>query len=105
MKQMSATTARRIAIISAIAIYPLSYLALSLNGLFYPAVIGLNGVKWYSWAPRGFASETEYKWNTGMLVFYLPLWYVDKEFFHTHDLVATGEYPTSKLFRENENED
>ena len=100
---LSAKTVRTIVVIVALSLYPLSYVALSLNGIYYPAVIGLNGVKWYDWAPLGSYSRSTYEWRMPILVVYFPLWYADKKYWHTSDLVHSGDYPRFKLFKENEN--
>ena len=97
MKHDNARIGRVITIIGAMSLYPLSYLALSLNGIYYPAAIGLTGVKWYNWAPMGFASRKEYRWNIPIALFYLPLWHLDKKYWHESELARTGEYPKFDL--------
>ena len=102
MRHVRAKAIRIFTVIGAISLYPLSYVALSLNGIYYPAVIGLNGVKWYDWAPLGSYSRSTYEWRMPMLLFYFPLWYADKNYWHKSDLAYSGDYPRSKLFEQNE---
>ena len=78
-------------------LYICSYLSLSLNGRFEPATIGLNGVKDYRWAPKGFV--TDFKWNSKTMLFYLPLYYIDDKFWHTEDTVSSGKYPVDWVER------
>jgi hypothetical protein len=78
---------RRKLIFGAISIlflaYAGSYLALSLRGRYEPAVIGLNGVKWYHWAPNGFVNE--FRWHQGVMLVYYPLYILDIRVWHTSD--------------------
>jgi hypothetical protein len=68
-----------------LGIYVLSYIALSLFGAYAPAVWGLNGVKWYSWAPPGFYDPATGNWiHTPLRIFYAPLSIADDRFWHTH---------------------
>ena len=52
-----------ITLLTLLLIYIGSYALLSSGGCYEPAAIGLNGVKWYGWAPRGFVDH--YRWNAG----------------------------------------
>jgi hypothetical protein len=55
-----------------ISVYAGSYLVLSMNGRYEPAVIGINYVKFYQWAPKGFVDH--YRWRRGWIYFYYPLY-------------------------------
>ena len=76
-------------------LYTGSYGLLSLGGRYEPAVIGLNGVKWYDWAPRGFV--TDYNWNEGINRFYLPLWALDRRLWHSYEEADSGKYPINEV--------
>lgn len=75
-----------------------SYLLLSLNGIYEPGSIGLNGVKSYSWAPRGFV--TDYKWHRGLMVSYFPLYLMDRRYWHTPDKANSGMYRVDRVSQE-----
>lgn len=53
-----------------LCLYVGSYLWLSTHGRYEPAAIGLNGVKWYHWAPSGFV--TNFRWNQNVGAGVLP---------------------------------
>ena len=72
-----------------------SYLALSLQGRFEPSAIGLNGVKWYACAPRGFV--TEFQWNSNLQTVYLPLYVLDTKLWHTSDDAYSDRYPINEI--------
>jgi hypothetical protein len=84
-------------LLALLVIYLSSYLCLSLGGRYEPAGIGLNGVKSYNWAPRGFV--TDYRWNRAPEAFYLPLYAVDILFWHTIDAADSGHYPVNRVDR------
>ena len=66
-------------------LYLLSYVALSPFGAYAPAVWGLNGVKWYAWAPPGFYDPATGEWiHTPLRIFYAPLSIADDRFWHLH---------------------
>lgn len=75
--------------------YLASYLILSLQGRYEPADIGLNGVKKYAWAPRGFVSE--FNWDATRMQVYFPLYYCDCRFWHTSDDAFDKGYPINKV--------
>ncbi len=79
-------------------IYIGSYVLISSGGCYEPAAIGLNGVKWYLWAPYGFV--TNYKWKRWPMILYLPLWGLDMRFWHTQEKVWSGQYPVNEVKRE-----
>jgi hypothetical protein len=56
-------------------------------------MIGLNGVKYYAWAPKGFVSE--YHWNSGMVALYYPLYLLDTALWHTSDKSYRSGYPVN----------
>ncbi len=69
-----------------LAVYISIYSILSSNGIFRPACIGTNGVKWYSWVPYGFVDD-KYSFNEGIATIFTPLWYLDKRFWHTENML------------------
>ena len=78
--------------VTLLAIYAGVYLAMSANGRYEPAVIGLDHVKWYSWAPAGFVHD--YRWNPAMESVFLPLWSLDIWLWHPHVGPGySGPYP------------
>jgi hypothetical protein len=74
-----------------------SYICLSEFGRFEPAMIGAgaNGrvVKWFGWAPAGLVSGYEHR--RGVFYFYLPLYKVDRTYWHRDGDAYSGRYPTS----------
>ena len=82
----------RYATVMLLVIYAGVYVVLSANGRYEPAVLRLNHVKWYSWAPAGFVHD--YDWNSGMLRVFLPLWYLDVRLWHLDVRPGySGPYP------------
>jgi hypothetical protein len=75
-----------------------SYLWLSSRGRYEPAAIGLNGVKWYHWAPSGFVKD--FKWNHTLMRIYYPLFFLDTRCCHTSDDAYRGHYPINKVATE-----
>jgi hypothetical protein len=79
---------------SFLVLYVGSYALLSYQGQYVPGAWGLGWVKWYIWAPRGFASGpmgTEH--NRSMQVVFLPLWWIDMQLVHKSDQVPHERYP------------
>jgi hypothetical protein len=74
-----------------IATYVGVYIGLSANGQYIPTVFGLNGVKWYDWAPRGFVKDGQ--WNGRVMVVFLPLWKLDRRSWHTPQTEPNDKYP------------
>jgi hypothetical protein len=75
--------------------YPVSYIWRSLQGRYEPALIGLNGVKVYGWAPRGFVDD--YKWRRGIRLVYAPLSFIDDRLWHRPLLPGeTTSYPINE---------
>jgi hypothetical protein len=68
-----------------------SYLCMSLYGSFEPEVIGLNGVKVYTWAPAGFVKN--YKHRQALYYIYLPLWLADRAQWHRDGEAYGSKYP------------
>lgn len=78
--------------------YLTAYAILSVRGRYEPSVVGLNGVKSYSWAPYGFydpdhpwkgsfsarrhPEEKTGGWNTCLEAAFAPLVYFDVHCFH-----------------------
>ena len=82
----------------AVFMYIGSYLWRSTQGRYEPAAIGLNGVKWYHWAPRGFV--TDFRWNQTLVQAYYPLFFIDTRFWHTSDDAYRGRYPINQVATE-----
>jgi hypothetical protein len=76
-------------------IYIGSYVVLSAGGCYEPATIGLNGVKWYGWAPRGFV--VGYKWRRCPMIIYAPLLFLDERCWHTPEKSDSGQYPIDEV--------
>jgi hypothetical protein len=55
-----------------------------LFGHYAPGPRGTNGIKWYEWVPYGATNDYK-KTNFYIIVFYLPLYLVDRHFCHTDD--------------------
>ena len=87
-----------------LGIYVLSYVVLSSFGAYAPAAVGLNGIKWYAWAPVGFYSPTSSKWlHTPLRIIYAPLSMADDHFWHTHGHFPRESDPTHPvMFRNSE---
>ena len=71
-------------------------------GRYEPAVIGLNGVKWYAWAPKYFVSD--FNWNQTPETIFLPLYYLDIKFWHTEhrsymDIYPINEVPVEEIWK------
>lgn len=75
-------------------VYLASYLFLTLHGKYEPYVIRLHDNNSYAWAPRGFVRD--YKWNRFHLAFYLPLYCLDVQFWHTRAKAPSGLYPLDR---------
>ena len=72
-----------------LGIYMLSYIAPSPFDAYAPASWGLNGVKWYAWAPPVFSDPATGQWiHTPLRIIYAPLSFADDRFWHTH-----GHFP------------
>jgi hypothetical protein len=71
------------------------YAVLSYYGRYEPATIGLNGVKWHSWAPRGFYADLT--WRQEPLMFFAPLYWADTCLWHTDGKVDSGRYPVTEV--------
>jgi hypothetical protein len=70
-----------------------SYVCLSAFGRFQPAQIGTNGVKSYRWSPAGFHSGYRQRW--ALYRCFLPLYLLDRDFWHRERDAGIGKYPTS----------
>ena len=79
-------------------IYIGSYVLLSSGGCYEPAVIGLDGVKAYDCAPRGFVDG--YVWKRWPMIIYLPLWSLDMRLWHTQEKAWSGQYHVNEVKRE-----
>jgi hypothetical protein len=75
------------------AMYVFSYVSLSVAGRYEPAAWGLDGVKWYSWAPAGFVRSKDLEWRRHTLLMFYPLYQLDRKFWHTEAKMFTGKYP------------
>lgn len=72
-----------------------SYLWRSTQGRYEPAAVGLNGVKWYRWAPSGFV--TDFRWNQTLMLVYYPLFFLDTRFWHSREDAYHGRYPINEV--------
>jgi hypothetical protein len=86
-------------LIFGIGVYAGPYLFLSTHGKFEPAIIGLNGVKEYEWAPKGFVHG--YKWNHTLENIYFPLLLADNHCWHTFEESQTTNYPVDRVQQKN----
>ena len=80
-------------VIGGVAAYLMAYLLLSSTGAYAPLVWGLNGVKWYGWAPTGFYDEASGDWRPLPFILFLPLNSLDNKFWHTHGLHPDNHDP------------
>jgi hypothetical protein len=78
---------------SGIAFYFGSYACLSAFGRFQPGSIGANGVKSYRWSPAGFHSGYRQRW--ALYQCFLPLYLLDREYWHRECDAGVGKYPTT----------
>jgi hypothetical protein len=60
--------------------YVVSYIVLTIQGRYEPAVTNAGHVMWYDWAPRGFVRGDH--WNTRLMYFYAPLYLLDWHLWH-----------------------
>jgi len=67
-------------LVTLFGIYAGVYVVLSANGRYEPGVLGIDHVKWYSWAPVGFVHD--YRWNYPMMRTFLPLYSLDVQVWH-----------------------
>ena len=79
----------------ALGLYGVTYLALSTQGKYEPAIWGLGGVKSYGWAPRGFMADL--RWRRSMLWIFAPLYFSDIRVWHTSALADSGRYPVHEI--------
>lgn len=82
------------------ASYLLTYLILSKNGAYEPAATGLNGVKWYAWAPHGFVARERpmsFRWRPFPYYAFFPLYWLDCEHWHTEGKSYRNLYPVHDL--------
>lgn len=84
-----------IVLFALIAIYILTYVALSLAGQYQPSSIEYGGKLGYTWAPFGFCSSPNSTskgqsglahWNVPMVFTFYPLWFVDTVHVHKSKL-------------------
>ena len=84
--------------------YLLSYTVLSIFGTYVPLAWGASYVKWYRWAPAGFASGLagmEYTGkNKALTLFYYLLLLADNKWIHTHDRAESGKWPVNRTLNE-----
>jgi hypothetical protein len=86
------------------ALYVGTYVTLSLQGRYEPNVAGLDGVKWYSWAPAGLVYEQPAgsrrlaKWNMPLVWAFWPLHRLDTSYWHPHERPGyKGRYPINDI--------
>ncbi len=88
-------------VVSLLLLYAGSYLVLSLQGRYEPAAIGLSGVKFYAWEPRGFVTIEVYpKWRQLPHYAFLPLYWLDTRLWHTFDRAYDDGYPINTALEE-----
>ena len=81
-----------------LVLYLGSYCILSSRGCYVPGAWGLGTVKWYEWAPQGFASgQAGTKRNRSLEMFYFPAWIADNKFVHTFEKKDSGQYLINTL--------
>ena len=80
-------------------VYVGGYLILSVSGRFEPEAIGLNGVKWYAWAPQGFVHN--FRWSKPLKLVFTPLWIADTRLWHTSGKAESGRYPVDRVDQKN----
>jgi hypothetical protein len=87
-----------VAVTLVLALYFGSYICLSALGRYEPDIVGAAGPKSYAWAPLGFysragpwpgsvaagrnGSRSLGGWNRSLVVFYFPLYNLDRQAFH-----------------------
>jgi hypothetical protein len=87
-------------------VYVSTYFVLSLCGCYEPTAWGLAQGKngpvfapkacFYQWAPKGFVHDLE--WKTAMLIFFLPLWEIDRFTWHASDKCWSKQgYPVHEV--------
>ena len=64
-----------------LALYVLSYVCLSLNGIYRPGAIGGNGIKNWEWSPAGYV-DGDYKPRKVVFNAFAPLWILDRNYWH-----------------------
>jgi len=80
---------------SLLCIYVGVYAILSLEGRYEPAAWGLDHVKWYAWAPRGFVQD--FQWSRPLMLTFAPLYYLDTRFWHKEEDSHSGKYPVNDV--------
>lgn len=78
-----------------LVVYISVYVVLSLGGRYEPSGLGLGGVKFHEWAPRGFHSDLA--WQKGPMLVFLPLHVLDKWIWHDQDAIDSGRYPVTEV--------
>jgi hypothetical protein len=88
---------RKILYAAAIVLAPyfLSYIILSALGRYEPSAIGLAGVKWYRWSPKGFTRD--YRPNMFLHNFYFPLHQLDNLIWHEGCQWGNDKYPFNEV--------
>jgi len=81
-----------------------AYVYRSVQGRYEPAFIGLSGVKWYDWAPRGFVQE--YRWNHRLIRWYSIYFELDNVYWHPRgkigdirDDLPVNEVPRDQIWK------
>lgn len=75
-------------------IYIFTYLSLSFQGNYAPAILGLGRVKSYGWSPKYFTyGPMQDQWREPLLYAFLPLYFVDTRLWHTSEKARKGKYP------------
>gem|GEM_PF-3445136 len=78
-------------------VYVTTYFSLSVQGQYEPEVFGIDHVKHYGWTPRGFC-RPDGSINKSFVLFFYPLWRLDREYWHSSDSRTMEKYPVNWLF-------
>lgn len=79
-----------------LCIYVGVYAGLSANGRYEPALLGLDHVKLYGWAPAGFYEANQ--WNGTRMRAFFPLYFLDRCYWH-HDSGGWDQGRAEKTIR------
>ena len=78
-----------------LCVYVGVYAVLSLEGHYEPAAWGLDHVKAYAWAPRGFVKD--FQWSRPLMLIFSPLYYLDTHYWHKEKDSHSGKYPINEV--------
>ena len=81
-----------------LSLYVVSYLPLTLQGVYGWGAMGLDGPKCWMWYPKGFGWLS--KQRAFVRTFYLPLHFLDCEYWHTEDRFIHDEFLHERFQRD-----